>query len=124
MNLEKQAIGFTQGMPFSDGYIAGDALYVAGQQGPDSNGKLAGRDITQQTTGAITAVKKVLEEGGFQMSDIVFVTVYITDMNDVPGMNEVYKKQMPDPKPARAAVQVAGLVGGAKVEISAIAVKH
>ena len=70
MNLEKQAIGFTQGMPFSDGYVAGDALYVAGQQGPDSNGKLAGRDITQQTTGAITAVKKVLEEGGFQMSDI------------------------------------------------------
>lgn len=124
MNSQMQAIGFTQGMPFSDGYVADDAMYVAGQQGPDSNGKLTGRDITQQTNSAIIAVKKVLEEGGFQMSDIVSVTVYIVDMNDVPGMNEVYKKLMPDPKPARAAVQVAGLIGGAKVEISAIAVKH
>lgn len=124
MNSQMQAIGFTQGMPFSDGYAAGNAMYVAGQQGPDPHGEFAGTDITQQTTSAISAVKKVLEEGGFQMSDIVFVTVYITDMNDVAGMNEVYKKQMPDPKPARAAVQVAGLIGGAKVEISAIAVKH
>jgi 2-iminobutanoate/2-iminopropanoate deaminase len=58
------------------------------------------------------------------MTDIVSVTVYITDLNDVPKMNEVYKKLMPDPKPARATVQVAGLIGGAKVEISAIAVKQ
>jgi enamine deaminase RidA (YjgF/YER057c/UK114 family) len=36
----------------------------------------------------------------------------------------IYKKLMPDPKPARATVQVAGLIGGAKIEISAIAVKH
>ena len=57
------------------------------------------------------------------MSDIKSVTVYITDLNDVPKMNEVYKKLMPNPKPARATVQVAGLIGGAKIEISVIAVK-
>ncbi len=45
-------------------------------------------------------------------------------MNDVPEMNEVYNKLMPDPKPAWVAVQVAGLIGGAKIEISAIAVKR
>jgi 2-iminobutanoate/2-iminopropanoate deaminase len=39
-------------------------------------------------------------------------------------MNEVYKRLMPNPKPARATVQVAGLIGGAKIEISAIAVKR
>jgi 2-iminobutanoate/2-iminopropanoate deaminase len=39
-------------------------------------------------------------------------------------MNEVYKALMPDPKAARATVQVAGLIGGAKIEISAIAVKQ
>ena len=39
-------------------------------------------------------------------------------------MNAVYIKLMPDPKPARATVQAAGLIGGAKIEISAIAVKH
>ena len=124
MNTQEQAIGFTKGSPFSNGYVAGDTLYIAGQQGPDSNGKLTGTDIRRQTTNAIAAVRQVAEEAGFQMSDIISVTIYITDMNDVPAMNEVYNNLMPDPKPARAAVQVAGLIGGAKIEISAIAVKH
>lgn len=121
---QHRAIGFQQGMPFSEGYVAGDTLYVAGQQGPDSHGKVTGTDITLQTTNAIAAVEKVVKQAGFQMSDIVAVTVYVTDLNDVPKMNDVYKKLMPDPKPARATVQVAGLIGGAKIEISAIAVKH
>jgi 2-iminobutanoate/2-iminopropanoate deaminase len=120
---QNKAIDFTPGMPFSDGYVAGNTLYVAGQQGPDSDGKVTGTDITLQTTNAIAAVKKVVEKAGFQMSDLVSVTVYVTDLNDVEKMNEVYKKLMPDPKPARATVQVAGLIGGAKIEMSAIAVK-
>ena len=121
---QHQAIGFTKGMPFSEGYVAGNTLYVAGQQGPDSHGKVTGTDITLQTTNAIGAVEKVVKEAGFQMTDIVSVTVYVADLNDVPKMNDVYKKLMPDPKPARATVQVAGLIGGAKIEISAIAVKR
>lgn len=121
---QHKAIDFTKGMPFSDGYIAGNTLYVAGQQGPDEHGKVTGTDITLQTTNAIAAVAKVVKEAGFQMSDIVSVTVYVTDLNDVEAMNKVYIKLMPDPKPARATVQVAGLIGGAKIEISAIAVKH
>ncbi len=121
---QHQAIGFKQGMPFSQGFVAGKTLYVAGQQGPDANGKVAGTDITLQTTNTIAAIQKVVKEAGFKMTDLVSVTVYITDLNDVPEMNKVYIKLMPDPKPARATVQVAGLIGGAKIEISAIAVKH
>ena len=124
MNSQEQAIGFTKGAPFSNGYVAGDTLYIAGQQGPDTNGKLTGIDIRRQTANAIAAVKRVAEEAGFRMSDIISVTIYITDLNGVPLMNEVYNKLMPDPKPARAAVQVAGLIGGAKIEISAIAVRR
>ena len=121
---QNRAIGFTPGMPFSDGVLAGNTLYVAGQQGPDSNGKVTGTDITAQTTNTIGVIEKIVTKAGFKMTDIVSVTVYVTDLNDVPKMNEVYKKLMPDPKPARATVQVAGLIGGAKIEISAIAVKH
>lgn len=120
---QHQAIGFEKGMPFSEGYIAGNTLYVAGQQGPDEHGKVTGTDIALQTKNAIAAIEKVAKEAGFQMTDIVSVTVYVTDLNDVNKMNEIYKKLMPDPKPARATVQVAGLIGGAKIEISAIAVK-
>lgn len=121
---QNRAVDFKSGMPFSDGYIAGNTLYVAGQQGPDASGKVTGTDITLQTTNAIEAIRKVVEHAGFHMSDIVSVTVYVTDLTEVPAMNDVYKKLMPDPKPARATVQVAGLIGGAKIEISAIAVKH
>ena len=124
MKVQEQAIGFTPGMLFSNGYVAGNTLYVAGQQGPDSKGNVTSTDITLQTTNAIAAVKQVAEEAGFEMSDIVSVTVYVTDLNDVAKMNEVYRKLIPDPKPARVALRVAGLIGGAKIEIAAIAVKH
>lgn len=123
-SAQNKAIGFTKGMPFSDGFVAGNTLYVAGQQGPDSHGKVIGTDITTQTTNAIAAVEKVVEEAGFKMTDLVSVTVYVTDINDVEKMNEIYKKLIPNPKPARATVQVAGLIGGAKIEISAVAVKQ
>ena len=120
MKTQEQAIGFTVGMLFSNGYVAGNTLYVAGQQGPDSNGNVTGTDITLQTTNAIAAVKQVSEEAGFEVADIVSVT----DLNDVPKMNEVYRELIPAPKPARVALQVAGLISGAKIEIAAIAVKH
>jgi 2-iminobutanoate/2-iminopropanoate deaminase len=121
---QNKAIDFTKGMPFSEGFVAGNTLYVAGQQGPDAQGKVTGTDITLQTTNAIAAVKKVIEHAGFKMTDVVAVTVYVTDLNDVKKMNDVYVKLMPDPKPARATVQAASLIGGAKIEMSAIAVKH
>jgi 2-iminobutanoate/2-iminopropanoate deaminase len=120
---QNKAIGFKPGAPFSEAQIAGKTLYVAGQQGPGANG-VKDLDITEQTTNTINAIKKIVEGAGYKMSDIVSVTVYITDLNDVPKMNEVYKKLMADPKPARATVKVAGLIGDAKIEISAIAVKQ
>jgi 2-iminobutanoate/2-iminopropanoate deaminase len=120
---QNKAVDFKQGMPFSGGYIAGNTLYVAGQQGRDEAGKLSG-DIKLETTSTIAAIKKVVDAAGFKMTDIVSVTVFVTSLDDVPKMNEVYKALMPDPKAARATVQVAGLIGGAKIEISAIAVKQ
>ena len=121
---QDRAIGFKQGMPFSEAYVVGNTLYVAGQQGPDEHGKVTGTDITLQTTNTIAAIKKIVEGAGFKMSDIVSATVYVTSLDDVEKMNKVYIALMPDPKPARATVQVAGLIGGAKIEMSVIAVKH
>ena len=124
MNSQAAAINFVIGASFSDGYVAGSTLYVSGQQGPDPDGKFDGSDIRFQTANAIGNVRRIVEESGFRMSDIASVTVFFTDLGDVPEMNTVYKELIPDPKPARAAVQVAGLIGGAKVEIAAVAVKR
>lgn len=124
MNTQARAVGFAPGAPFSNGFAAGNTLYVAGQQGPDYNGKVESVDITLQTENAMEAIRTVVEDAGFKMMDIVSVTIYFTDLDDVPAINAIYKNLMPDPKPARVALQVAGLIGGAKVEISAIAVKQ
>jgi 2-iminobutanoate/2-iminopropanoate deaminase len=109
-------------LPFSDGIAAGNTLYVAGQQGTDAKGNLP-EGIGPQTQAALDNIAKVVKQAGFEMSDIVSVTVYLADIHDFQDMNKVYRTVMPDPKPARATVQVAGLVNGAKIEISAIAVK-
>jgi 2-iminobutanoate/2-iminopropanoate deaminase len=113
-----------RGLPFSDGIVAGNTLYVAGQEGTDSAGKLAQGGIGPETKAALDNIEKIVKAAGFELKDIVSVTVYLADIHEFPDMNKVYKEIMPDPKPARATVQVAALVNGAKIEISAIAVKQ
>ena len=123
---ERRAIKLpgTSNLPFSDGVIAGDTLYVAGQEGVDDNGKLVTGGIGAESKAALARIEKTVREAGFDLKDIVSVTVYLADIHDFPEMNVAYKAVMPDPKPARATVQVAALVNNARIEISAIAVKR
>ena len=110
-------------LPFSDGIVAGNTLYIAGQEGRTADGKLAEGGTAGETRAALDAIEKVVKAAGFEMKDIVSVNVFLADIKDFDEMNKVYKSIMPDPKPARATVQVSGLVGAAHVEISAVAVK-
>jgi 2-iminobutanoate/2-iminopropanoate deaminase len=114
----------TEGLPFSDGVIVGDTLYIAGQEGIDAKGKLVAGGLGPETQAALANIEKVAKNAGFELSDIVSVTVYLADIHQFPDMNKVYRSIMPDPKPARATVQVAALVNDARIEISAIAVKR
>jgi 2-iminobutanoate/2-iminopropanoate deaminase len=99
-----------RGLPFNDGIVAGNTLYVAGQEGTDSSGKLAAGGIGPETTAALDNIQKIVKAAGFQMSDIVNVTIYLADIKEFPDMNKIYKTVMPDPKPARATIQAAALV--------------
>jgi 2-iminobutanoate/2-iminopropanoate deaminase len=123
---EHKAINLTttRGLPFSDGIVAGNTLYIAGQEGTDEAGKLAAGGIAPETQGALDNIGKILKAAGFEWKDVVSVTVYLADIHDFPEMNKVYKTVLPDPKPARATIQAAALVNGARVEIAAIAVKQ
>jgi 2-iminobutanoate/2-iminopropanoate deaminase len=123
---ERKAVNLSpaRGLPFSDGIIAGNTLYVAGQEGTDASDKLVAGGIGPETTAALANIEKVLKAAGYEMKDIVSVTVYLADIHEFPDMNKVYKGVMPDPKPARATIQAAALVNNARVEISAIAVKQ
>lgn len=113
-----------RGLPFSDAIIAGNTLYVAGQEGTDASDKLVAGGIGPETTAALANIEKVVKAAGYEMKDIVSVTVYLADIHEFPDMNKVYKSVMPDPKPARATIQAAALVNNARVEIAAIAVKQ
>jgi 2-iminobutanoate/2-iminopropanoate deaminase len=123
---ERKAVNLTNaaGLPFSDGIVVGNTLYIAGQEGSDDSGKLALGGIGPETTAALDNIQKVLKAAGFELKDVVSVTVYLADIHEFPDMNKVYKSVMPDPKPARATIQAAALVNNARIEISAIAVKQ
>jgi 2-iminobutanoate/2-iminopropanoate deaminase len=123
---ERKAINLSpsRGLPFSDGIVAGNTLYVAGQEGTDDSSKLVAGGIGPETTVALENIQKVLKAAGFELKDVVSVTVYLADIHEFPDMNKVYKGVMPDPKPARATIQAAALVNNARIEISAIAVKE
>jgi 2-iminobutanoate/2-iminopropanoate deaminase len=110
-------------LPFSDGMVAGNTLYIAGQEGRTADGKLAEGGIAGETRAALNTIEKVAKAAGYDMKDLVSVTVYLSDIKDFDEMNKVYKSIVPDPKPTRATVQVSALVGGAHIEISAVAVK-
>jgi 2-iminobutanoate/2-iminopropanoate deaminase len=122
---ERKAINLSpaRGLPFSDAVLAGNTLYIAGQEGTDDSDKLVAGGVAPETKAALANIEKVAKAAGFEVKDIVSVTVYLADIHEFGDMNLVYKGFMPDPKPARATIQAAALVNNARVEISAIAVK-
>ncbi len=116
--------GSPQGLPFSRGMLVGNTLYVAGAEGTEKSGKLAPGGIGPETRAALENIREVVTDAGLDMKDVAAVTVYLADIKDFGEMNNTYKTFFPEPRPARATVQVARLVNDARVEISAIAVKH
>lgn len=109
--------------PYSQGIRAGDTVYLAGQIGLDvQTGELAA-GVEQQTRVALHNLAAVLAVAQLDLSHVVSTTVYLADLEDFAAMNAVYAEAFPDLPPARATVGVAALPRGARVEISAIAVK-
>ena len=120
---QNKTIGFKPGAVLSQGRVVGNMLFVAGLKGSPATGKLSDLDIAAQTTLTLGAIQKVVEEAGFKMTDIVSVNVYLSDINLIDKMNDVYKKMMPDPKPVRTTVEV-GHIRGGNIEVSCIAIKQ
>lgn len=99
----------------------GPTVYVAGQIGVDpSTGRLRAGGIGPETEQAIANVVAILGSEGCSLHDVVKVSVFLADIAEFGAMNEVYSRLFPQPYPARSTVQ-AGLGGGARVEIDAVA---
>ncbi len=108
--------------PYSQAVSANGLVFVSGQLPikPES-GAFAGDDIKSQTAQSLENIKSILEEAGSSMENVLKVTVFLNDMNEFAGMNEVYATYFSEPYPARAAVEAARLPKDALIEIEAIA---
>jgi len=109
------------GLPFSPGVKFGDLLFVSGQGATNEKGKVTGDDIKTQTKLTLQNFQRIVEDAGSDMSKVLQTTVYLKDLADFAGMNEVYCSFFKEPRPARATVQVANLLLGMRVEIQGIA---
>ena len=87
-----------------------------------SSGQLVAGDIKEQTRVVFNNLKAILEEAGAGLDKAIKVTVYLKDLNDFSGMNEVYGSFFPAGNfPARTTVEVSRLPKDARVEIDVIA---
>ena len=111
-----------QGAPYSQAIRVGDVVFVSGQLAlRPGESELVGPSIAEQTEQIMTNLAAILEEAGSGLDRLVKTTVFLTDLADFAGMNEVYARHVGDRPPARSTVQVAALPSGAIVEIEAVA---
>ncbi len=107
---------------YSQGWKAGDFIFVTGTGPIGPDGKVVGTTIEEQTEKAIDNVVMILDAGGGSLADVVKVTVHLIDTNLFPRYNEVYRRRFKEPYPARTTVgsdlhQVPGMM----IEIDCIA---
>jgi 2-iminobutanoate/2-iminopropanoate deaminase len=112
-----------QGAPYSQAIKANGFVFVSGQLSLRPGDKeLAPGDIGAQTEQVFANLSAILEEAGTSLDNLVKTTVFLQNLDDFAGMNEVYAKHIGERPPARSTVEVAKLPSGALVEIEAIAV--
>ena len=111
-----------QGAPYSQAIRVGDLVFVSGQLAlRPGESELTGGGIGPQTEQVLANLQAILEEAGSGLDRLVKTTVYLANLDDFAGMNEVYARHVGDQPPARATIEVSALPSGAKVEIEAIA---
>jgi 2-iminobutanoate/2-iminopropanoate deaminase len=110
-----------QGAPYSQAIRVGDLVFVSGQLAlRPGHAEIVGETIGEQTEQVMQNLGAILEEAGSGLDLLVKTTVYLVNLGDFAGMNEVYARYVGDRPPARATVEISALPSGALVEIEAI----
>jgi 2-iminobutanoate/2-iminopropanoate deaminase len=111
-----------QGAPYSQAIRANGFVFVSGQLALEpEHAEIVGDSIGEQTEKIFDNLQAILEEAGSGLDRIVKTTVFLVDLDDFAGMNEVYARRVGEPPPARATVEISKLPSRAKVEIEAVA---
>jgi 2-iminobutanoate/2-iminopropanoate deaminase len=108
--------------PYNHAVRIGDLLFCAGQIPIDpATGNLISGDIKTQTERVLENVKAILDDQKLTFANVLKSTVFLTDLANFAGMNDVYAKYFMENFPARSTIQVAALPKGASVEIEVVA---
>lgn len=109
--------------PLSGAYEARGLVFVSGQIHMH-NGQLVGTTIEEKMSVIVSNIQNILNEAGLTLNDIVKVTLYLTDMSQLPALNKVYINYFQHPLPARTAIGVSSLPLGASLEMEVIAARE
>jgi 2-iminobutanoate/2-iminopropanoate deaminase len=107
---------------FAHAATAGGTIWVSGMLGLDDDfSAVVPGGVGPETTQAFRHVETILKACGASLSDVVKVSVYMTDLGAWEAMNEAYIGVFGEKTPARIAVGCAGLLFGASVEFDCVA---
>ena len=110
--------------PFSPAVRVGNWLFLSGQIGTDTSGRVVAGGIQAEAVQALNNIKDVLEKSGSSLDRVVKCTVFMAVMKEWPAMNEVYMRYFRLHYPARSALGSTGLALNARMEIECIAVMN
>ncbi len=110
--------------PYNQAIKAGNTLYVSGQIPLDpESGELVSGNIIHETRMVMTNIGAILTEAGYDFSDVVKSTIFLTDMDSFVEVNATYATYFTGVAPARETVAVRTLPKNVRIEISVIAYK-
>lgn len=107
---------------FSPAVRVGNLLFLSGQIGADSTGRLVPGGIQAEGRQALNNIRATLEQYGSSLDRVAKCTVFLADIKDYAAFNEIYATYFRVRKPARSAMAGSGLALGARVEVECIAV--
>lgn len=113
-----------KGLPFSDGVLVGNTLYIAGHIGLDAKTGTPPASAEDEARLAMDAIKQTVDAAGLTMDDVVSVQIFCTDLKLYDTFNSVYKTYFHGDYPARAFVGTDKLLRGGRYEVMGIAVKR
>jgi 2-iminobutanoate/2-iminopropanoate deaminase len=113
----------TNPLPFSNGVLVGDTLYIAGHIGVDPKTGKVPANVEDEARLVMEAIKKTVEEAGMAMDDIVSIQVHCPDLTLYDTFNKVYRTYFHAPYPARAFLGSGTLLRDGHFEVLGIAVR-
>ena len=111
-------------LPFSDGVLVGNTLYIAGHIGLDAKTGQPPATPEEEAKLGLDDIRRTLEAAGMDMDDLVSVQVHCSDVSFYEAFNGVYKTYFHGEYPARAFLGAGKLLRGARFEVLGIAVKR